>query len=71
VPIGDLLVLLPSAVGIALVAFADAILTARGFAGRHHRTVDANQELVSLGGLNLTAGFFQSFPVGSSGPAPR
>jgi sulfate permease, SulP family len=67
VPLGDVLVLVPSAAGIALVAFADAILTARSFAGRHQQTVDANQELVALGGLNIAAGLVQSFPVGSSG----
>ena len=62
-----MLVLVPAAAGIALVAFSDAILTARAFAGERHETVDANQELLALGGLNLTAGLFQSFPVGSSG----
>lgn len=66
-PLGDLLVLIPAAAGIGLVAFADAILTARAFAGQRHETVDANQELLSLGGLNIAAGLFQSFPLGSSG----
>jgi len=66
-PLTDLLILIPSAVGIALVAFSDAILTARGFAGRRNQTVNANQELLALGGHNLAAGLFQGFPVGSSG----
>lgn len=65
--LGDAAILLPAAVGIALVAFSDAILTARAFAGRRHEVVDANQELRALGGLNIVAGLFQSFPVGSSG----
>ncbi|MDH4159151.1 MAG: SulP family inorganic anion transporter [Actinomycetota bacterium] len=67
VPLTDLLILVPAAGGIAIVAFSDAILTARGFAGRHNETVNANQELVALGGLNIAAGLFQGFPVGSSG----
>jgi high affinity sulfate transporter 1 len=66
-PLTDLLILVPSAIGIALVAFSDAILTARGFAGRRNETVNANQELVALGGLNVAAGLLQGFPVGSSG----
>lgn len=65
--LGDVAILLPAAAGIALVAFADAILTARAFAGQRHEVIDANQELRALGGLNVVAGLFQSFPVGSSG----
>jgi sulfate permease, SulP family len=59
-----LLELAPTATGIALVVFADAILTARSV-GRGH--VDADQELLALGGLNIGAGLFGSFPVGGSG----
>jgi NAD(P)-dependent dehydrogenase (short-subunit alcohol dehydrogenase family) len=36
--IEDTLTLLPAAVGIFLVCFADAILTARSFAGKHNDT---------------------------------
>jgi sulfate permease, SulP family len=60
----QVLELAPTAVGIALVVFADAILTARSV-GRGH--VDADQELLALGGLNIGAGLFGSFPVGGSG----
>ena len=60
----QVLELAPTAVGIALVVFADAILTARSV-GRGH--VDADQELLALGGLNVGAGLFGSFPVGGSG----
>ena len=52
---------------IALVGFADAILTARSFAAPGGRPIDANQELVALAGLNAAAGLSQSFPLGSSG----
>lgn len=67
VPLRDVLILLPSAIGIALVAFADAVLTARSVAGPGDRPVDANQELIALAGVNVTAGLSQSFPLGASG----
>ena len=63
----DVLELAPSAVGIALVAFSDAILTARSLARPEDRPVDAQQEMLGLAGLNVVAGLTQSFPLGSSG----
>jgi sulfate permease, SulP family len=59
--------LLPDALGIFAVGFADSILTARSFAGRHGQHVRANQELLASGVANAAAGFSQSFPVGASG----
>jgi high affinity sulfate transporter 1 len=63
----QVLELAPVAIAIALVAFADAILTARSFTAPGSRAVDANQELLALAGLNAAAGLSQSFPLGSSG----
>jgi high affinity sulfate transporter 1 len=63
----DVLHLLPAAVGIFLVSFADEILTARSFAGRHNQSVRASQELLAMGAANLAAGFTQGFSVGASG----
>jgi high affinity sulfate transporter 1 len=63
----DVAVLLPSAVGIALVGFSDAILTARSLTQPDTPGVDTNQELVAFAGVNLAAGISQSFPLGSSG----
>jgi SulP family sulfate permease len=63
----DTLELLPAALGIFLVAFADAILTARSYAGKHGQHVTAGQELLALGGANAAAGLSQGFPVGASG----
>src|SRR5450631_3656086 len=59
--------LLPDALGIFAVGFADSILTARSFAGRHGQHVRANQELLASGAANVAAGFSQAFPVGASG----
>ena len=59
--------LLPYAVGIAIVGFSDNILTARAFASGRGEVIDSNQELLALGAANLANGFFQGFPVSSSG----
>ncbi|ANE07909.1 sulfate transporter [Corynebacterium glutamicum] len=67
--IGDLEIwsLLPYAVGIAIVGFSDNVLTARAFASGKDEVIDSNQELLALGTANLANGFFQGFPVSSSG----
>ena len=64
---GELGSLIPAAVGIALVGYSDNVLTARGFAKNTGTRVDANQELLALGVSNVANGFFQSFPISSSG----
>ena len=66
VSLGDLLILVPGAMGIALVNFAEAIGPARGFASRHKYDIDPDKELVALGAANVGAGLFQGFPIGSS-----
>jgi SulP family sulfate permease len=63
----DLRDLLLPAVGIAVVAFTDNVLTARAFATRGRYDVDANRELLALGVANIGAGLFKGFPVSSSG----
>jgi sulfate permease, SulP family len=62
----DLGILAASAFGIALVAFSDDLLTARGFAVRGGYSIDANAELYALGGANLAAGLTSGMPVSSS-----
>ncbi|WP_042363969.1 SulP family inorganic anion transporter [Streptacidiphilus neutrinimicus] len=55
------------ALGILLVGYTDFILTGRAFAKRDDEPrLDANQELLALGAVNIGAGFFQGFPVSSS-----
>jgi MFS superfamily sulfate permease-like transporter len=63
----DVVRLLPAALGIFLVCFADEILTARSFAGKHHQNVRGSQELLAMGAASAAAGFTQGFPVGASG----
>jgi SulP family sulfate permease len=64
---GQLKYLLSAAVGIALVGYSDNVLTARSFADRGGYRIDANQELLALGAVNLGNGLMQGFPVSSSG----
>ncbi|WP_122262116.1 SulP family inorganic anion transporter [Ornithinimicrobium cerasi] len=63
----DLWQLLPAALGVAVVAYSDNILTGRAFALRRREEIDSNQELLALGGANVAAGLIQGFPVSSSG----
>jgi high affinity sulfate transporter 1 len=66
-PLGDVVRLLPAALGIFLVSFADEILTARAFAGKRHEHVRASQELLAMSAADVAAGLTQAFPVGASG----
>ena len=64
--IGDMTDLLPDAVALALIAFAESIAGARAFAAEHGYEVDDDQELVALGASNLGAGLLQGFAVDAS-----
>ena len=59
--------LLPAALGIAVVAYSDNVLTGRAFGARHRESIDSNQEFLALGGANVATGLLQGFPVSSSG----
>jgi SulP family sulfate permease len=63
----DFRALLPAALGVAIVAYSDNVVTARAFAAKRREAIDARQELLALGGANLAAGLFSGFPVSSSG----
>jgi sulfate permease, SulP family len=63
----DVLHLVPAALGIFLVSYADEILTARSFAGKHNQHVRASQEILAMGAANAAAGVTQGFSVGASG----
>jgi high affinity sulfate transporter 1 len=56
-----------AAVGVALVAYTDDLLTARAFAARHGDAIDANAELLALGTAEVAAGLSSGMPIGSSG----
>ncbi|MGE5287746.1 MAG: SulP family inorganic anion transporter [Micromonosporaceae bacterium] len=67
VRVSDLGPLFAGALGIALVSLADTISTASSFAARTKQEVHGNQEMIGIGVANLAAGFFQGFPVSTSG----
>jgi high affinity sulfate transporter 1 len=65
--LADLGPLLAGALGIAVVSLADTISTASAFAARTGQEIQGNREMIGLGAANLAAGFFQGFPVSTSG----
>ena len=67
VPLRDIGALVAAAVGITLVSLADTIATSTSFAARRGEEVDASQEMIGIGAANAFAGFFQGFPVSTSG----
>lgn len=66
VSLHDIVLLLPVAAGIALVGYTDNVLTARSIAGRQGYRIDANQELLALGLINVSSGLSNGFPISSS-----
>ena len=64
---GDLPELFLGAVAIAVVALADTMSTASSFAARRGERVRGDQEMIGIGAANIVAGFFQGFPVSTSG----
>lgn len=66
VTIQDVFALLPAAVALTILIYADEILTARSFAAKHGQKIDANQEFIAMGMANFAAGILQGFPPGTS-----
>ncbi len=63
----DIVNLLLPAIGVAIVAYSDNMLTGRAFAARHGHPLDADQEMLAVGAANIAAGLVAGFPVSSSG----
>jgi sulfate permease, SulP family len=66
VRLGDYLNLVPSAVGVALVGFAEGLGAAKTYATRNRYEIDANRELLGLGAANLGAGLSGGMVVNGS-----
>ncbi len=62
----DIHTLLPAAIGIALLTYAEGILLARAFATKNGYEINPNQELMALGVADVCAGLFQGFSVTGS-----
>ena len=54
------------AAGIALLAYADSVVTAESLARPAGYDIDADQEFFGLGMASIFSGFFQGFPVNGS-----
>ena len=67
VPLEHVWLLATGALGIVVVSLADTISTASAFAARRGAEVDGNREMIGVGAANIAAGFFQGFPVSTSG----
>lgn len=64
--IGDYRDLASGAIAIMLVGFAEGLAAAKAFAVREGYEIDANRELVAVGGANLASGLSSGMVVGGS-----
>ena len=63
---GEIGALSTGALALSLVALAESIGAARGFAAERGYEIDPNQELIALGAANVGAGLLQGFPADAS-----
>ena len=66
VSLQDIFALLPAALALTILIYADEVLTARVFAARQGQKIDANQEFVAIGMANIGAGILTGFPAATS-----
>jgi high affinity sulfate transporter 1 len=66
VGLSDIGRLLGAALGLTFITLTDSAALARAFGVRQGHEVDANAEIVAVGGANLAAGLFRGFPVSAS-----
>lgn len=67
IPLDDWGALVPTAIAVAVLGYADSVLTAKGVAGKQGYSLDADREFTGLGVANVAAGAFQGMPVASTG----
>jgi SulP family sulfate permease len=60
----ELLVLVPGAIALSIVGYAESLSVAQQLADEHGEEIRADQELVANGGANVLAGLFGGFVVG-------
>jgi high affinity sulfate transporter 1 len=58
--------LLPGAVGLALLSFADTAATGRTFSEKDGEETDPDRELVALAGADLAGSLISGYPIGAS-----
>lgn len=62
----DIRQLIPGALGLVVVAYAESIAVAKSYAEKYKYKVDPNQEMIAYGMANLGAGIFQGYAVNGS-----
>ena len=63
---GDVGALAAGGIGVMLVGFAEGLGAAKTYAAREHQQIDANRELLGLGGANLAAALCSGMVVNGS-----
>ncbi|HSS36369.1 MAG TPA: SulP family inorganic anion transporter, partial [Patescibacteria group bacterium] len=63
---GDIPFLVAGALGIVFLAVGESLGSGRAFATRHGYEIDPDQELVALGGANISSGLFGGFTTDAS-----
>jgi SulP family sulfate permease len=58
--------MVPGALAIVVVGFAESVAIAKSYAAKHHDRIDANQEMVAYGAANIGAGLLQGYTVSGS-----
>ncbi len=66
VGLADVRHLLFPALAVALLAYADSVVTAQSIAKMQGYDIDANQEFYGLGTASIASGLFRGFPVNGS-----
>ena len=66
ITVSQLWVLLPSAVGMMLVIFSEALGAGQTFADKHGYRLDCSQEMIALGLANIGSGFLGGLACGGS-----
>ncbi|MCC7163405.1 MAG: SulP family inorganic anion transporter [Anaerolineae bacterium] len=67
VDVYDVFTMLPIALALTILIYADEILTARVFAAKHGDKINSNQEFIGIGMANIGAGLLTGFPAATSG----
>jgi SulP family sulfate permease len=60
------LALIPGALAVVVVGFAESIAAARSYARKHDYEVDADQEMIAIGAANTASGLVGAFVVDGS-----
>eukprot|EP01087_Luapelamoeba_hula_P003523 TRINITY_DN1333_c0_g2_i3.p1 TRINITY_DN1333_c0_g2~~TRINITY_DN1333_c0_g2_i3.p1 ORF type:complete len:527 (+),score=74.76 TRINITY_DN1333_c0_g2_i3:246-1826(+) len=60
--------LIDAAVVISIVGFVESVVVAKEYSAQHRYQVSSNRELIALGGANIVASFFRSYPTFGSLP---